>query len=78
MKVDDAMPIDPEQLAPGAIVVDIINASEPTPLRRAAQARGCRTQDGGPMHQGQALHALRFLGFDYRPEGRPAPEDGPR
>jgi shikimate dehydrogenase len=78
MKADDAMPIDPERLAPGAIVVDIINASEPTPLRRAAQARGCRTQDGGPMHQGQALHALKFLGFDYLPDGRPAPQDGPR
>ncbi len=70
MKASDAMPVDPERLAPGTIVVDIINAAEPTPLLRAAQARGCRTQDGGPMHQGQALYALRFLGFDYRPEGR--------
>ncbi|MDQ0621891.1 shikimate dehydrogenase family protein [Paraburkholderia graminis] len=76
MKVNDAMPVDPERLAPGTIVVDIINAPEPTPLRRAAHARGCRTQDGGPMHQGQAVHALRFLGFDYRPDGRPAPDGG--
>ena len=22
------------------------------------------------MHQGQALYALRFLGFDYCPDGR--------
>lgn len=78
MRANDAMPVDPERLAPGAIVVDIINAAEPTPLRRAAQARGCRTQDGGPMHQGQAFYALRFLGFDYRPNGRSAPDDGPR
>jgi shikimate dehydrogenase len=78
MKASDAMPVDPERLAPGAIVVDIINAAEPTPLRRAAHARGCRTQDGSPMHQGQALYALKFLGFDYRPDGRSAPEDGPR
>lgn len=70
MKANDAMPVDPERLAPGAIVVDIINSAEPTPLLRAAQARGCRVQDGGPMHQGQALYALRFLGFDYRPDGR--------
>ncbi len=70
MKANDAMPVDPQRLAPGTIVVDIINAPEPTPLLRAAQARGCRTQDGGPMHQGQALYALRFLGFDYRPDGR--------
>jgi hypothetical protein len=24
------------------------------------------------MHEGQAVYALRFLGFDYTPEGRPA------
>ncbi|PRX32809.1 shikimate dehydrogenase [Paraburkholderia sp. BL18I3N2] len=78
MRANDAIPVDPERLAPGAIVVDIINAAEPTPLRRAAQARGCRTQDGGPMHQGQAFYALRFLGFDYHPNGRSAPDDGPR
>ncbi|WP_250508001.1 shikimate dehydrogenase [Caballeronia sp. GAFFF3] len=74
MKAGDAMPVDPERLTPGAIVVDIINAPEPTPLRRAAQARGCRTQDGGPMHRGQAVYALKFLGFDYRPEGRSIPD----
>jgi shikimate dehydrogenase len=70
MKANDAMPVDPERLAHGTVVVDIINSAEPTPLLRAAQARGCRVQDGGPMHQGQALYALRFLGFDYRPDGR--------
>ncbi|MGJ7493352.1 shikimate dehydrogenase family protein [Variovorax sp. ZT4R33] len=72
----DAMPVDPERLTPGSTVVDIVNAPEPTALCRAAQARGCRTQDGRPMHEGQAVHALRFLGFDYRPEGRPAPQAG--
>jgi shikimate 5-dehydrogenase len=63
--------VDPERLAADSIVVDIINSPEPTPLCRAARARGCRTQDGRPMHEGQAVHALRFLGFDYRPDGRP-------
>ncbi|QQC67974.1 shikimate dehydrogenase family protein [Paraburkholderia ginsengisoli] len=77
MKANDAMPVDPERLAPGAIVVDIVNSAEPTPLRRAALARGCRTQDGGPMHRGQALYALRFLGFDYRPDGRSLPNGDP-
>ncbi len=71
MNPNDAMPIDPKRLAPDCTVVDIINSPEPTPLCRAAQARGCRTQNGRPMHQGQAVHALRFLGFDYRPDGRP-------
>jgi shikimate dehydrogenase len=73
MNVHDALPLDPDRLEPGSVVVDIVNAPDPTPLCRAAHARGCRTQGGGPMHEGQAVHALRFLGFDYHPEGRPAP-----
>jgi shikimate dehydrogenase len=74
MSMHDPMPVDPDRLEPGSIVVDIVNAPDPTPLCRAAQARGCRTQGGRPMHEGQAVHALRFLGFDYRPEGRSAPD----
>ena len=73
MHADDAMPVDPDQLEPGSIVVDIITAPDPTPLCHAARARGCRTQSGRAMHEGQAVHALRFLGFDYVPEGRSAP-----
>jgi shikimate dehydrogenase len=73
MNVHDALPLDPDRLEPASVVVDIVNAPDPTPLCRAAHARGCRTQGGGPMHEGQAVHALRFLGFDYHPEGRPAP-----
>jgi len=76
MNPNDAMPVDPERLAADTIVVDIINSPEPTPLCRAARARGCRTQDGRPMHEGQAVHALRFLGFDYRPDGRPLLDGG--
>jgi shikimate dehydrogenase len=68
MNADDAMPVDPDRIQPGSIVVDIINTPEPTPLCRAARARGCRTQGGRPMHEGQAVHALRFLGFDYLPK----------
>ncbi|CAN7766516.1 shikimate dehydrogenase family protein [Variovorax sp. LjRoot178] len=73
MHANDPMPVNPERLDPGSVVVDIINAPEPTPLCRAADARGCRTQGGRPMHEGQALHALRFLGFDYRPDGKSLP-----
>src|SRR5438874_709486 len=76
MKPDNPMPIDPDRLEPGSTVVDIINSPEPTPLCRAARARGCRTQGGRPMHEGQAVHALRFLGFDYLPEGKSAPDIG--
>jgi shikimate dehydrogenase len=70
MKPGDAMPVDPNRLEPGSTVVDIITTPDPTPLCRAARERGCRTQGGRPMHEGQAVHALRFLGFDYLPEGR--------
>ena len=76
MKPDDPMPVDPNRLEPGSIVVDIVNSPEPTPLCRAAHARGCRTQSGRPMHEGQAVHALRFLGFDYLPEGKSAHDIG--
>jgi shikimate dehydrogenase len=72
MNADDVMPVDADRLDPGSFVVDIVTAPDPTPLCRAAQARGCRTQDGRAMHEGQAVHALRFLGFDYTPDGRPA------
>jgi shikimate dehydrogenase len=70
MKPDDPMPVDPNRLEAGSTVVDIINSPDPTALCRAARARGCRTQSGRPMHEGQAVHALRFLGFDYMPEGK--------
>lgn len=70
MKPGDAMPVDPNRLEPGSIVVDIITTPDPTPLCRVARERGCRTQGGRPMHEGQAVHALRFLGFDYLPEGK--------
>jgi shikimate dehydrogenase len=70
MKADDPMPVDANRLEPGTIVVDIVNSPDPTALCRAARARGCRTQSGRPMHEGQAVHALRFLGFDYLPEGK--------
>jgi shikimate dehydrogenase len=74
MQPGDAMPIDPDRLEPGCTVVDIITTPDPTPLCRAARKRGCRTQGGRPMHEGQAVHALRFLGFDYLPEGK-SPQD---
>jgi shikimate dehydrogenase len=72
MRPGDPMPVNPDRLEPGAFVVDITTAPEPTPLCRAAQTRGCRTQGGRAMHEGQAVYTLRFLGFDYRPNGRSA------
>lgn len=71
MKPGDPMPLDPARLDAGMVVVDAINDPDPTALCRAAQERGCRTQGGRHMHEGQAVHALRFLGFEYLPVGRP-------
>jgi shikimate dehydrogenase len=76
MNANDALPVDPHRLDPASLVVDIVNSPEPTPLCRAARARGCRTQDGRLMHEGQAVHALRFLGLDFLPDGRMAPDMG--
>ncbi|UVH51721.1 shikimate dehydrogenase [Pseudomonas sp. CBSPBW29] len=73
MNKNDPMPVDPERLEPGTLVVDIINSPAPTPLCDAARKRGCLTQNGSPMHKGQALLALRFLGFDYHPDNVTAP-----
>jgi shikimate dehydrogenase len=64
MKAGDPMPVDARQLASTTVVVDIITRSEPTALLLEAQSRGCQTLDGQPMHFGQALLALSFLGFE--------------
>jgi len=64
MNPDDPMPIDATRLDPATVVVDIITRSEPTALLIEAQSRGCQTLDGQPMHVGQALLALSFLGFE--------------
>lgn len=64
MSPDDPMPIDAERLASTTVVVDIITRSEPTALLLTAQSRGCQTLDGHPMHIGQALLALSFLGHE--------------
>lgn len=64
MNPDDPMPVEAEQLNPAMVVVDIITRPEPTALLLEAQSRGCKTLDGQPMHVGQALLALSFLGFE--------------
>ncbi|MBF8644058.1 shikimate dehydrogenase family protein [Pseudomonas pudica] len=64
MNPDDPMPIKADQLNSAMVVVDIITRPEPTALLLEAQSRGCKTLDGQPMHVGQALLALSFLGFE--------------
>lgn len=64
MNPNDPMPINAQRLDRDSVVVDIITRPEPTALLIAAQGRGCQTLDGQPMHLGQALLALGFLGFE--------------
>jgi shikimate dehydrogenase len=67
MQDSDPFPIDPADLRPEISVVDVVLHPTETRLCGAARAAGCRVQDGGAMHRGQAIHAYRFLGFDYDP-----------
>lgn len=64
MSPGDPMPIQAERLSPTMVVVDNVTRPEPTALLLEAQSRGCKTLDGQPMHLGQALLALNFLGFE--------------
>ncbi len=68
MREDDPLPVDPADLKPEISIVDIVLHPTETRLCRAARAAGCRVQDGDAMNRGQAIHAYRFLGFDYVPD----------
>lgn len=52
------LPCDPELLAPGQIVAELIYHPLETPLMRAALARGCRTSNGTSMLVFQAAVAF--------------------
>jgi shikimate dehydrogenase len=58
----DALPVDPDLLTPAMEVIDIIAATEVTPIRRAAIDIGCRTMGGRPMVDHQIDSQLKFLG----------------
>jgi shikimate dehydrogenase len=63
MKPDDPPPCDAAALDRGMAVVDIVVKDEPTALRAAALAKGCKTMSGIDMLRGQALEVSRFFGF---------------
>ena len=71
MRDSDPLPVDPADLRPEISVVDAVLHAAETQLCRAARAIGCRVQDGAAMNRGQAVHAYRFLGFDYVPDTPP-------
>ncbi|WP_232666920.1 shikimate dehydrogenase [Pseudonocardia sp. TRM90224] len=62
------LPLPAELLRPELWVAEIVYRPLETPLLREAQARGCRTLDGGRMAVHQAAEALRlFTGVDPDP-----------
>jgi shikimate dehydrogenase len=64
MAPGDPPPVPAEDLAPGMLVVDVIVLDQPTPLLAAAEARGCLTQTGRQMLDGQVAEIARFFGLD--------------
>ncbi|MEY4749720.1 MAG: hypothetical protein RIQ60_1934 [Pseudomonadota bacterium] len=64
LKPDDELPFDPACMDAGSAVVDIIMSREPTPLLRAARARGLHAEPGFEMLVQQIPEYLRFFGFD--------------
>jgi shikimate dehydrogenase len=61
----EPLPVDPEQLGPGQVVVDIVYHPAVTPLLAAAHDRGARPVGGLGMLIHQAGHAFsRWTGLD--------------
>jgi shikimate dehydrogenase len=64
----DPLPCDPERIAHGTVVTDVIPKPEITPLLAAAQARGCAISTGRDMVEAQVELVAAFLGFPAGPK----------
>ena len=62
LKPDDALPIDVARMEPHAALFDILLRNQPTPLVRAARARGLHAQAGFEMLVQQMPHYFEFFG----------------
>lgn len=62
LKASDPMPCDVNRLEPHAALVDIVMKNQPTPVVRAARARGLHAQPGFEMMIQQAHLYLDFFG----------------
>ena len=63
LEAGDPAPCDVARMAPHAALVDILMKNQPTPLVRAARARGLVAQPGFEMMIQQAHLYLDFFGF---------------
>ena len=63
LKDTDPLPIDVSRLDDGAAVLDILMKNQPTPLLKAARARGLVAQPGFEMLIQQAPDYLDFFGY---------------
>jgi shikimate dehydrogenase len=63
MKDSDPLPVDVTRLSPKTFVGEVVMKQEITPLLRAAQEKGCRTQIGTDMLFEQIPAYLEFFGF---------------
>ena len=70
MRADDPLPVDPTRITRGSLVVDVILKPPVSRLLEEAKARGCATQAGRAMVEGQVEAVLGFYGFPAPP---PAP-----
>ncbi|MDN0075163.1 shikimate dehydrogenase [Crenobacter sp. SG2303] len=69
MKTDDPVPFDVARLDDGAAVFDVLMKNQPTPLVRAARARGLTAEPGFEMLIQQAPLYLRFFGLEAAASG---------
>ena len=63
LKVSDPVPCDVARMEPHAALADILMKNQPTPVVRAARARGLRAQAGFEMMIQQTHLYLDFFGF---------------
>ncbi len=63
LKASDPLPCDVARMAPQAALVDILMKNQPTPVVRAARARGLVAEPGFEMMIQQAPAYLEFFGF---------------
>jgi len=67
MKEGDPYPVNPERIAPGTFVIDVILKPATSPLIKAAEARGCPVQRGIRMLEGQVDAICDFFGIGVSP-----------